>query len=207
HRQEQRDDHHHHADEHRVSDPAEEERLLEEDLEVLHRRPLRIAEGEAVRVEQVVGLLEGGDQHPGEGKRRKEAEQDDQSTVGDRRALLPRAHMTSARRASRRSRMAAAASTGKRNSAIAEAPARSPPSMPLKKAREASTCVMSYGPPRVRTQTTIISVKAKTNPKSTATSRMGSTRGMVIWNMVRKKPAPSMAAASWMSCGIELSPP
>ena len=30
---------------------------------------------------------------------------------------------------------------------------------------------------------------------------------MVIWNMVRKNPAPSMLAASWMSCGIELSPP
>ena len=36
---------------------------------------------------------------------------------------------------------------------------------------------------------------------------IGSTSGKVIWNMVRNKPAPSMAAASWMSCGMLLRPP
>ena len=52
-----------------------------------------------------------------------------------------------------------------------------------------------------------MSVNANTNPNSSATSRIGITSGRVIWNRWRKNPAPSTSAASWMSWGIDESPP
>src|SRR5262249_3399627 len=101
------------------------------------------------------GLLEHGDQHPQERKRR-EADKHRNDAEAQRLApgaLQPRDaasfwrwllhHATSVRRARRSIRIAAAASTGSRNSAVAAPPARSPPSMPLKNARLASTCVLS----------------------------------------------------------------
>src|SRR6267378_1732711 len=139
----QRDQDHQDADEDRVADPAHEERLLEQDAQVLQRRSLRVPEGKAVRIEQVVGLLERGDRHPSEREGGEQAEEQEDGAVGHLGPDLARFHTTSARRASRKRRIAAAASTGKRKSAIAEAPARSPPSMPLKNASDASTCVMS----------------------------------------------------------------
>ena len=51
-----------------------------------------------------------------------------------------------------------------------------------------------------------MSVKVKMTPNRTATLMMGSIIGMVIWKSVRKKPAPSTAAASSMSRGMEVSP-
>src|SRR3970282_1441631 len=50
-----------------------------------------------------------------------------------------------------------------------------------------------------------MSVKAKTRPKSPATSMIGWMSGIVIWNRCRKKPAPSTWAASRMSWGSEVS--
>ena len=38
-------------------------------------------------------------------------------------------------------------------------------------------------------------------------NRIGNTSGMVIWNMWRKKRAPSTSAASWMSWGMPDKPP
>ncbi len=52
-----------------------------------------------------------------------------------------------------------------------------------------------------------MSVMLNTRPKSTATSRMGSTSGRVMTKRCRKNPAPSTSAASWMSWGIDDSPP
>ena len=51
-----------------------------------------------------------------------------------------------------------------------------------------------------------MSVKVKTTPKRTATVRMGSIIGSVIWKALANGPAPSMSAASWTSDGIEVSP-
>src|ERR1043166_5566364 len=49
----------------------------------------------------------------------------------------------------------------------------------------------------------IMSVNVKMRPKSSATRLMGRISGSVTWKKLRQKPAPSTAAASWMSCGIE----
>ncbi len=51
-----------------------------------------------------------------------------------------------------------------------------------------------------------MSVKVKTTPKSTATLMMGRIIGRVIWKCVRQNPAPSTAAASGISFGIEVRP-
>src|SRR5262249_44424756 len=108
-------------------------------------------------IEQIVGLLEHGDQHPQERERREADEAHDDhgdDALAQRlspRPLQPIHQATSVRRARRNIRMAAAASTGSKNSAVAAPPARSPPSIPLKNARLASTWGLSYGPPRVST--------------------------------------------------------
>src|SRR5258707_2251166 len=51
-----------------------------------------------------------------------------------------------------------------------------------------------------------MSVKVKIVPNSTATLRMGVIMGRLIWNSVRQKPAPSMAAGSGISLGIAVRP-
>ena len=51
-----------------------------------------------------------------------------------------------------------------------------------------------------------MSVNVKMTPKSTATLMIGSIIGSWIWKSVRKKPAPSTAAASGMSFGIAVQP-
>src|SRR5215212_1613803 len=73
-------------------------------------------------------------------------------------------HTVSARFAILSIRAATPTSTGKRNSAIAAPCPRLPPSIPLKYAQVASTCVESKGPPRVRMKTTIRSVNVQTRP-------------------------------------------
>src|SRR5262245_13031259 len=44
-----------------------------------------------------------------------------------------------------------------------------------------------------------MSVNVKMIPKRTATERIGAIIGMLIWKVVRQKPAPSIAAASGIS--------
>jgi hypothetical protein len=51
-----------------------------------------------------------------------------------------------------------------------------------------------------------MSVKVKTTPKRTATLMIGFIIGSVISRCVRQNPAPSTAAASGISFGIEVSP-
>src|SRR5215467_2930853 len=51
-----------------------------------------------------------------------------------------------------------------------------------------------------------MSVNVNTVPNRTATLMMGTIMGRLIWNSVRQKPAPSMAAASGISLGIAVRP-
>ena len=51
-----------------------------------------------------------------------------------------------------------------------------------------------------------MSVNVRTAPKSAATATTGIVSGSVISHRRRQKPAPSIAAASLMSFGIEMSP-
>src|SRR5206468_5309303 len=106
-------------------------------------------------VEVAIGL-ERRQQHPVERERQHRREAGHGGVEPDPLRELPRAsrfhaQATSARRAICSMTTATTTSTGNRKSEIAAPPARSPPRMPVKKARLDSTCVACAGPPRVST--------------------------------------------------------
>src|SRR5262245_46225124 len=79
--------------------------------------------------------------------------------------------------------------------------------MPLINAQLASTCVvLGGGPPRVSTYTTVISVKVKIMPNSSATVRIGRSSGSVTSRHSRHQPTPSTCTASRISGEIEVRP-
>ncbi|WP_237717160.1 hypothetical protein [Cupriavidus basilensis] len=69
HRQQQGDDHHHRPHQQRIGDPAQVPCLQEQHTQVVQGGRLVEQEGIVGCVDQVVDILEGGDQHPVEGKR------------------------------------------------------------------------------------------------------------------------------------------
>ncbi len=78
--------------------------------------------------------------------------------------------------------------------------------IPVWKEYVVSTCVELNGPPFVRMYGTIMSVAVKTIPNSTATIAIGSCRGSDTYQNFLRPVAPSIAAASSTSCGIEAMP-
>src|SRR5258708_11429524 len=98
------------------------------------------------------------------------------------------------------------ASTGSMNSAIAAPSPMFPELMPVWNAQVVSTWVELNGPPFVRMYGTTMSVAVKTIPNSTATIAIGSCSGSETYQNFFRPVAPSIAAASSTSCGIEEMP-
>src|SRR5262249_2994551 len=211
-RDEQRDRDYEHADECGVPEPAHEPCLGEQEPDVLERRREVEPEGVVLDRVEVDVLLERRDQHPEEGEREKPREEHEHGDVQEPRGdpspprARARVHTTSARCARRSIRYATSTSTGTRKSEMAAPAARSLPAMPVAKASDGSVCVESYGAPAVRMETTVMSVNVKMIPNRTPTERIGVIMGRLIWNVVRQKPAPSMAAASGISFEIAERP-
>src|SRR6185369_8685028 len=123
------------------------------------------------------------------------------------RALAGRvAHVTSARRAKTSIRIATNASTGSMNRAIAAPSPVFPELMPVWNAQVVSTWVELKGPPFVRMYGTTMSVAVKTIPKRTATIAIGSWSGSDTYQNFFSPVAPSIAAASSTSFGIDAMP-
>src|SRR5450432_2440526 len=106
-------------------------------------------------VVEVARSLEARDEHPeeGEGEPDRGPEQDrppDRPREHAPARAAGRHHAISVRCAVRSIRQATSTSTGRRKIEMAAPSARSLPRMPVKKAIEGSTWVVSYGPPRVR---------------------------------------------------------
>src|SRR6266540_44481 len=145
--------------------------------------------------------LERRDRHPEEREGQDERERN-RDRVGEALA----SHVTSARRANTSIPTATSASTGSRKSAIAAPSPMFPALMPVWNAYVVSTCVELNGPPLVRMNGTIMSVAVKMIPKRIATIAIGSWSGSDTYQNFRRPVAPSIAAASSTSCGIEAIP-
>ena len=78
--------------------------------------------------------------------------------------------------------------------------------MPVWNAYVVGTCVELNGPPFVRMNGTIMSVAVKTIPKRIATIAIGSCSGSETYQNLRTPVAPSIAAASSTSCGMDEMP-
>src|SRR3954454_3031348 len=199
---EQRDQHDGQPDERRVPDPAHVAGVVEEVAVVLERR------AESPRLRQVVDLalrLERRHRHPEEREREQDREGHDDAVLEQ---PLPQqcAHVTSARRAKKSIPIVTNASSGSMKSAIAAPSPTFPELMPVWNAQVVSTCVELNGPPAVRMYGTTMSVAVKTIPKRIATSAIGSCSGSETYQNLRSPVAPSIAAASSTSLGIEAIP-
>src|SRR5207253_6954701 len=155
-RQRQGDQDDQRADDQRVPEPCQVERLLEEKLQIRQGQVVVEDQRVVLEVVEVAIGLERRQQHPVERERQQRRERGDGGVEPDllrdlTRASRLHAHATSARRAICSMTTATTTSTGNRKSEIAAPPARSPPRMPVKKARLDSTCVAWAGPPRVST--------------------------------------------------------
>src|SRR6202047_3938503 len=208
--QKQRDDHNDYADQRRISEPAHVACFEEQQLQVIERGREIELEGIVLDRVEVDVLLERGDQHPVKRKRQQHHERRQRCelrSAGTEFAPIPSRHyVTSARCAARSMKYAIRTRTGMRNNDIAAPAAKSLSWLPVADARQGSVCVESNGPPAVRMYTTVMSVKVKIVPNSTATLMMGAIIGMLMRKRMRQNPAPSMAAASGMSLGIAVSP-
>ena len=147
HRQEQGDRHDDEARKGGVAEPAQEERLVDEKTEVLERRLLVEDERVVPQIVKIAGPLEARDQHPVEGEGEQDGEDGEHRPVERPECQLARAdaghHTTSARCADRSISQATATSSGTRKIEMAAPSARSLPRIPVKKASEGSTCVVS----------------------------------------------------------------
>src|SRR6185437_6378819 len=81
-----------------------------------------------------------------------------------------------------------------------------PALMPVVNAYVVIICVELNGPPFVRMYGTTMSVAVKTIPNSTATRAIGSCNGSDTCQNLRRPVAPSIADASFTSCGIDEMP-
>src|ERR1700704_4239976 len=97
-------------------------------------------------------------------------------------------------------------STGSMKSAIAAPSPMLPALIPVWNDHVVSTWVELNGPPLVRMYGTTMSVAVKTIPNSTATIAIGNCNGSVTYQNFLSPVAPSIAAASSTSCGIEEIP-
>src|SRR5437764_2860409 len=92
------------------------------------------------------------------------------------------------------------------NKAIAAPSPMLPALMPVWKEYVVSTCVELNGPPFVRMYGTTMSVAVKMIPKRIATIAIGSCSGSETYQNFFRPVAPSIAAASSTSCGIDEMP-
>src|SRR5487761_792087 len=202
HRDRERDQHDHQADEARVAQPAQVVGVVEEVAVVRKRR------AEAPHLRRVVHLrlvLERSDAHPHEREREHDREGDDDSVR--ERLLPPRVrHVTSARRAKKSIAIVTNASSGSMKSATAAPSPMLPALIPVWNASVVSTCVELNGPPFVRMYGTTMSVAVNTIPNNTATIAIGSCSGSETYQNFFRPVAPSIAAASSTSCGMDEIP-
>src|SRR5919201_3158948 len=102
--------------------------------------------------------------------------------------------------------MVTTASSGSMKSAIAAPSPMLPALMPVWNDHVVSTCVELKGPPFVRMYGTTMSVAVKTIPNRTATIAIGSCSGSDTYQNFFRPVAPSIAAASSTSGGIDEMP-
>src|SRR3954467_12847587 len=199
-RHEERDRDDEQSDERRVFDPAHVVGVVEEEA-VARERGV-----EPPRLRRVVDLrlrLQRRHEHPEEREREHDRERNRNAVAEE---VAPKCHVTSALRAKKSIPIATIASTGSRKSDIAAPSPMLPELMPVVNDHVVPICVELNGPPFVRMYGTTMSVAVKTIPNSTATSAIGSCSGSDTCQNFRRPVAPSIAAASSTSCGIDEMP-